>query len=449
MLLAEERIGQAQKAERLWKVLQDFLQGQENLTERREKLEQLFGEQKKLEQEKAVLEEQVKTAQEKKQKELPALEIQRIRLEEGIALLAGLKTLEAELQNKKKALEDRNRQLQEDQVKLEKLEKDLKLYEEEREKAAFALNKVKVTAQEQETIQEGYRLWMELGRRKEEEKRKKEELGQLLARQEKENGDQQKLAEEKAQAASRLSEVQEKRKGDEAALAGLAHLESFKERLSRVEEEQVRKKTLEEQKKELADQEAKLLQELQRAQGEKNLAIEEKARADEAYRKNLAYILARDLKEGQPCPVCGSIHHESLSCSMEDQENPEEKREQAERKLQEISGNITRLKTLLENNRQQEKVRKEEEGRLNREFLQMDLEEEKKNLSVREQEREKLTEKTETEKKTETEIQNRILELEKSIAGKKARIESLGGEGTRKQKELDKLQEEIVDLERV
>ena len=43
----------------------------------------------------------------------------------------------------------------------------------------------------------------------------------------------------------------------------------------------------------------------------------------------------------------------------------------------------------------------------------------------------------------ETEIQNRILELEKSIAGKKARLESLGGEGTRKQKELDKLQEEI------
>src|SRR5699024_2387333 len=155
MLLAEERIGQAQKAERLWKVLQDFLQGQENLTERREKLEQLLGKQKKLEQEKAVLEEQVKTAQEKKQKDLPALEIQRIRLEEGIALLAGLKTLEAESRNKKKALEDRNRQLQEDQAKLEKLENDLKLYEEEREKAAFALNKVKVTVQEQETIQEG------------------------------------------------------------------------------------------------------------------------------------------------------------------------------------------------------------------------------------------------------------------------------------------------------
>ena len=172
MLLAEERIGQAQKAERLWKVLQDFLQGQENLTERREKLEQLLGEQKKLEQEKAVLEEQVKTALEKKQKDLPALEIQRIRLEEGIALLAGLKTLEAESQNKKKALEDRNRQLQEDQAKLEKLENDLKLYEEEREKAAFALNKVKVTVQEQETIQEGYRLWLELGRRKEEEKRR-------------------------------------------------------------------------------------------------------------------------------------------------------------------------------------------------------------------------------------------------------------------------------------
>ena len=130
MILAEDRIRQAQKAERLWKDLQDFLQGQQTLTERKEKLEQLLGEQKKLEQEKAVLKEEVEKAREKKEKVLPDLEIQRIRLEEGIALLAGMKTLEEEARKKKKDLEDRNRQLQEDQTKLEKLETDLKLYEE-------------------------------------------------------------------------------------------------------------------------------------------------------------------------------------------------------------------------------------------------------------------------------------------------------------------------------
>ena len=112
-----------------------------------------MGEQKKLEQEKAVLKEKVEKAREKKEKALPDLEIQRLRLEEGIALLAGMKTLEEEARKKKKDLEDRNRQLQEDQAKLEKLEKDLKLYEEKREEAALALSKVKVTAREQDAVQ--------------------------------------------------------------------------------------------------------------------------------------------------------------------------------------------------------------------------------------------------------------------------------------------------------
>ena len=177
MILAEDRIGQAQKAERLWKDLQEFLQGKQILTERKEKLKQLLGEQKKLEQEKAVLKEKVEKAREKKEKVLPDLEIQRLRLEEGIALLAGMKTLEEEARKKKKDLEDRNRQLQEDQAKLEKLEKDLKLYEEKREEAALALSKVKVTAREQDAVQEGYRLWLELGRRKEEKEKKEKQIG--------------------------------------------------------------------------------------------------------------------------------------------------------------------------------------------------------------------------------------------------------------------------------
>ena len=189
-----------------------FPSGQENLTERREKLEQLLGGTEKTGAGKSSSGRTGKNGLEKKQKDLPALEIQRIRLEEGIALLAGLKTLEAESQNKKKALEDRNRQLQEDQAKLGKTGERSEAVRRRKRKAAFALNKVKVTVQEQETIQEGYRLWLELGRRKEEEKRKKEELGQLLARQEKENGDQQKLAEDKAQAAARLSRSPGKKK---------------------------------------------------------------------------------------------------------------------------------------------------------------------------------------------------------------------------------------------
>ncbi len=199
----------------------------------------------------------------------------------------------------------------------------------------------------------------------------------------------------------------------------LAHLESLKERLSRVEEEQARKKILEDKRKKLEEQEKELVRELSRAEQEKNLAREERNQAEEAYRKNLAHILARDLKEGQPCPVCGSIHHESPVSFAMDQDDPEERRTRAEKAFQQIAGNITRLTTLLENNRQQERARKEEESRLNQEFLGMDLEKEKINLSAREKEREILTERAEREKKTEQELQDRVLGLGKICRRKK------------------------------
>ena len=262
MILAEDRIGQAQKAERLWKDLQDFLQGQQTLTERKEKLEQLLGEQKKTGAGKSGSQRGSGEGQGEKRESASGPGDTEDRLEEGIALLAGMKTLEEEVRKKKKDLEDRNRQLQEDQTKLEKLEKDLKLYEEKREEAALALSKVKITAREQEAVQEGYRLWLELGRRKEEKEKKEKELEQLRGQQEAENKEEQKLQGEKEQAATRLLEVQKKRKEDEDALTKLAHLESLKERLSRVEEEQARKKILEDKRKKLEEQEKELVREL-------------------------------------------------------------------------------------------------------------------------------------------------------------------------------------------
>ena len=39
--------------------------------------------------------------------------------------------------------------------------------------------------------------------------------------------------------------------------------------------------------------------------------------ADRLYRANLVGILASDLAEGEPCPVCGATHHEKLATLVE------------------------------------------------------------------------------------------------------------------------------------
>ena len=86
------------------------------------------------------------------------------------------------------------------------------MYEEEREKAAFALSKVKVTAREQEAVQEGYRLWLELGRRKEEKEKKERNWNSSVANKKTENKEEQKLQEEKEQASRPAFEGPEKEK---------------------------------------------------------------------------------------------------------------------------------------------------------------------------------------------------------------------------------------------
>lgn len=447
MLLAEERTEKGRKAEVLWKDLQDFLQGQKSLDEQKEKQKELLQEQEKLAKERTGLEERVNKVREKKQKELPEMEIRKLRLEEGIRLLEEIKRRETERQKTQEEWEKQNGRLLEDIGKLEKLEKDLKTCQEEREKASLTLGKVTVTAARQEAIQEGYRLWMDLGRREGEEKKKKIEMEELLSQQDREQQELDRLNREKEQDRAILDEIRKSLEKGEKILEELADLESFRERLSRIEEEQEKEKTLEEKKKELEKQRLALESELQEAKGEKTLAEERKAEAEKAYRNNLAQILAKDLQEGQPCPVCGSVHHENLMDSFEaETQNPEKMREQAERDLQEISGKATRLETLQENNREQEKALELERKQLNREYIETDLEEEKKSLSDREKKKEEVRKKIEEEKKKETEKQDKILEIEKAIAGKKAKTESLAGEKARKKEELDRLAEEIGEL---
>lgn len=80
---------------------------------------------------------------------------------------------------------------------------------------------------------------------------------------------------------------------------------------------------------------------------------------EDSFKKNQAGILANNLKEGTPCPVCGSIHHPSLA-KIENSEITEvavnlskeileKTREERDKKLQELR-DINSSSTLIKNN---------------------------------------------------------------------------------------------------
>lgn len=124
-----------------------------------------------------------------------------------------------------------------------------------------------------------------------------------------------------------LCEELDKLRKQEKTLAGVLHIKEEAEEvfaiIQQIDEIEKNKKQQEKKKEALIVQLQKAREEYERAQKE----AEEKNRcyemADARYKKAVIGIAARMIKEGEPCPVCGSVEHPHVAHTEE--EIPDEK----------------------------------------------------------------------------------------------------------------------------
>lgn len=103
--------------------------------------------------------------------------------------------------------------------------------------------------------------------------------------------------------------------------------EELEEAYARLPEEEERKRQLSEEHEGQKKQKQELLalqKEYLLSEEKEKMAKEVFERADRGFRHGMAGLLAEELSEGEPCPVCGSLHHPSKAKNEEGMPSEEE-----------------------------------------------------------------------------------------------------------------------------
>lgn len=110
-------------------------------------------------------------------------------------------------------------------------------------------------------------------------------------------------------------------------------------------------------KKEISDQRTAFLQ----LEKEREQLFKIYDDAEKCFLREQVGILADQLEEGQPCPVCGSLHHPEPACKTQEENIPsqqdvEEKRDAWTRKKEEAYNLSTDIKVMMENLKQKQET---------------------------------------------------------------------------------------------
>nr|WP_302695318.1 AAA family ATPase [uncultured Blautia sp.] len=342
------------------------------------------------------------------QEELPALQIEMERLAEAASLLTQLRREETGKKETRERLLQTAARLEESNLKMEKLLQDIEARKAQKEQIAVEAEANTVSAGKQQEIGEGYRL---CGKVKEKTARRETLQTRLeeLVQKRQESQKQYAVIKEQTEQKEKERQVLEKETKDlQKQQRALPDAEKETEYVLTVKAEQEKARHLQQEIEEQEKQCRIYKKEQAERKEELEICQKEKQIWEKRYLEHLASILALELREGQPCPVCGSIHHEKSGAHFEQEESSRitTEKEKTEKKLQKVYAEISRLEALVKKGEEkagetmgslqllnkkwlEENLPKLEEGLLERRRLRTFLEEQ---LLLKEKSREKLEE---------------------------------------------------------
>lgn len=376
ILLLQEELKKAEKANLLWEYLQAAEQAAVHAADCVRKQAELHLTWQEKQRAAELQKSKRKQAEEQTQKEKPELELQKAKLEDAIGFLTEKRRLEKELQIQQAENRGLLHELEDDSRKIETLIKELEKQKQNKDALVQEIKAVTVLAQTQQAVETGFQLSKEIHKLQKREADVCKRLEELREKQSQMKREQKQLQEREGLYVLQRQNLENEIKQYQEQKKTVENLETEKETVILIKAEKEKAavicRSIEKQKEVCKEIEIFL----ESAIKEKETAKRAKAEIEQVYVKNLAFVLAADLKEGEPCPVCGSRHHalayqeqvrEDLTKLLTD-------KEMAEQGFQHISGEVTRLETRLEGEKENLKKLETEFSLLNAEYLKTDLE---------------------------------------------------------------------------
>jgi exonuclease SbcC len=342
---------------------------------------------KTLEEKLILTEKEYSFALERKEREIPQLIDKEAKLNQAIQL-------KNEIEELSKEIEALRKEYRENRNKIEGLTKQKEGIIEERDRAEKrikeiedTINKLKTEPEYREKVQEGYSIEKEHIKLEKDKKEKENRLEKLSNEIEAKKEEFNKIILLRDELASKVERLLKKQRELEESFPGDSSIliqkkeeiniltnklkEAFENNEKRVELE----KALKVLTKDREEAEA-IFKSLSDAIEEKKKHLENiKYEIEKIKIMNMANFLVEEIKEGEPCPVCGSIHHPKLAEKVENLELEEKQKieEEIKNEIEKLQYNGDKVKKEILRLEAEEDLKKKELEKINKSLGGVDL----------------------------------------------------------------------------